>query len=240
MGVLEQIMQMRNQGRTDQEISRSLQESGVRPNDITNAFEQANIKKAVSNPENKQEQEMFTDVPPSPPSPPRRYSTPQVQELPAPQPKGEQNYEPQMQTQDYYDPQPTDYSSPAGNYDYSEAGYGSDTLIDIAEQVFSEKIKKTEKKIEKLNEFKNMGETRIENLMERVRKLEKIIDQLQIAILKKIGSYGENLNSIKKEMSMMQDSFGKVIPSLAKKHAAHKKKSKTTHHKKTHKKKHKR
>ena len=34
---------------------------------------------------------------------------------------------------------------------------------------------------------------------------------MQIAILEKVGSYGQNLDSIKKEMSMMQDSFTKMV-----------------------------
>ena len=41
------------------------------------------------------------------------------------------------------------------------------------------------------------------------------MDKLQLAILNKIGSYGKTLESIKKEMSMMQDSFGKALPGMA-------------------------
>ena len=58
-------------------------------------------------------------------------------------------------------------------------------------------------------------ETKIENISLRVKRIESISDKLQTAILEKIGSYGSNLESIKKEMSMMQDSFGKMINPLA-------------------------
>jgi hypothetical protein len=68
-----------------------------------------------------------------------------------------------------------------------------------------------------------MLQTKMENLSERVKKIENIIDKLQIAILEKIGSYGGNLESIKKEMSMMQDSFSKVI-SHRRERKSHKKK----------------
>ena len=37
------------------------------------------------------------------------------------------------------------------------------------------------------------------------------MDKLQLAILDKVGSYGKNLDIVKKEMQMMQDSFGKVM-----------------------------
>jgi hypothetical protein len=51
----------------------------------------------------------------------------------------------------------------------------------------------------------------MENISDRLKKIETIIDKLQIAILEKVGSYGKNLEGIKKEMSMMQDSFSKMI-----------------------------
>ena len=43
-----------------------------------------------------------------------------------------------------------------------------------------------------------------------MKRIESIIDKLQSSILEKVGSYGSNLDSIKKEMSMMQDSFGRI------------------------------
>ena len=68
--------------------------------------------------------------------------------------------------------------------------------------------------LDSLGEFKTLSESQIKSFEERLKKLEAIIDQLQISILEKIGSYGKNLDTIKREMSMMQDSFGKVINPL--------------------------
>ena len=45
--------------------------------------------------------------------------------------------------------------------------------------------------------------------------MESIIDRLQASILEKIGSYGQDLDSMRKEMSMMQNSFGKMINQVA-------------------------
>ena len=55
-----------------------------------------------------------------------------------------------------------------------------------------------------------MAKPKIEDLNERIRKIENIIDKLQVAIIEKVGSYQDTLGSIKKEMSMMQDSIGKI------------------------------
>jgi len=42
-----------------------------------------------------------------------------------------------------------------------------------------------------------------------------------MAILQKVGSYGNTLQSIRKEMSMMQDSFGKMASSTVQRHVRH-------------------
>jgi hypothetical protein len=44
--------------------------------------------------------------------------------------------------------------------------------------------------------------------------MENVFDKLQITILEKIGSYGQNLENIKKEMEMMQNSFSKIVEPL--------------------------
>lgn len=91
-------------------------------------------------------------------------------------------------------------------------------MMEISEQVFSEKIKKIEKPLDSLNEFKTITETKLKIMEEKLQRIEMIIDKLQISILDKVGSYGNSLNSIKKEMEMMQSSFGKIVNSSVEKY----------------------
>ena len=137
-----------------------------------------------------------------------------------PQPGVEQGYN-QGYGQDYTGQ--TGYSEeyyPQEGYgqDYGSYGGGTDTMIEIAEQVFSEKIRKIQKQLEDLNEFKTLAETKLTNATTRLKRIEETMDKLQMAILEKVGSYGRGLDSIKKEMSMMQSSFSKTLPVLAAKH----------------------
>lgn len=97
------------------------------------------------------------------------------------------------------------------SYDYAAGSSDTGTLIDIAEQVLSEKTKKIHNQLDDLNEFKSLAENSLKSFEERLKRIEAVLDQLQISILEKIGSYGKNLDSIKREMGMMQDSFGKVV-----------------------------
>ena len=78
-------------------------------------------------------------------------------------------------------------------------------------------MQKMQKQVEEFSEFRALAESKIENLSERTKRMETMIDKLQIAILEKIGSYGGKLDSVKKEMSMMQESFSKIINPLAEK-----------------------
>jgi hypothetical protein len=205
MGVLEQITQMKNQGIPDDEIVSSLQEQGASPKEINDALSQSQIKNAVAG-----EEEMYGQ----PPAPEQQY-----QEMPELPQADQETYAPQ--SQGYDQPQETYAQDNYGGYP-SETGMDSNTMIEIAEQVFSEKIKKIQKQTDILSEFRTLGISQIENVSERLKRMETTIDKLQIAILDKVGSYGDNLNSIKKEMSMMQDSFGKVVNQAVKGHHAHK------------------
>mgnify|MGYP001579843144 CR=1 FL=1 len=196
MGVLDSIIQMRRQGIPDEEIISRLREQGFSPKEINDALSHSEIKDAVSR-ENRE------DVP----VPGEDVYTPQ-----APQ----QGYSPQEQpaTQEYY-PQENYYSQ--GGY-AQPAGINSDTIVEISEQVFEEKSKKMKKSVDELNEFKSISQAKIENALDRIKRIEAVIDKLQISILEKIGSYGSNLEGIKKEMSMMQDSFGKMVGRTAERH----------------------
>ena len=57
---------------------------------------------------------------------------------------------------------------------------------------------------------------RIDNIDDRLKKIEEVIDLLQKAIINKIGSFGDNIEQIKEEMGMMQESFSKALPNMPK------------------------
>lgn len=242
MGVLDQVNQLRREGMKDQEIVMKLQEDGVSPNSINEAFNQLRVKRAVS-------EENY----PEPPTPmqqkqPGQFYTPRtkdIEELP-------EEFEDVSMDENYYSPQeavpaqPRGYPASSGQqqqeyypqqYNYDEyspqpsSATDTDTVIEIAEQVFSEKTKAMQKQLDMLTEFATLAENKIENNTERIKRIERVIDNLQIKILEKVGSYGENLDGVKKEMTMMQESFSKILPELAK-IQEHKTHTSHEHHKK--------
>ncbi|MFH1326590.1 MAG: hypothetical protein ABIH59_00495 [archaeon] len=235
MGILNQVTQMKSQGMTNQQIVNNLQEQGISPKEIQDAIGQAQIKRAVTGTNTEGMQQSIMNQEPMQEAPMPISDTMQEPMFTAQQPTETfpaetpyQGQDPYAQ-QDYYSQQPADTYNQQDYYSqqdpYSQEGYGystggsdTTTLIEISEQVFSDKIKKVEKLLDSLNEFKTLTDTKVKAFETRLKRIETTIDQLQLSILEKIGSYGKNLSSIKKEMSMMQDSFGKIInPILDKK-----------------------
>ncbi len=222
MGVLDQVIQMREQGFPDQDIVSQLQEQGINPRTINDALNQANIKNAVGG---------MDEIPQG-----MQYNAEDV-----PIPQGQERYQPQGQyspssqeyADDVYMPQAQSTPTPGRSeeYTYQEQPYSggsgyaggtdADTMIEIAQQVFSEKIKKIQVQLEDLNEFRTIYQTRVDGIYERLKKVESTMDRLQSAILEKVGSYGQGIESVKKELSMMQDTYGKIVDAISEKHHAH-------------------
>lgn len=217
MGNLEKVMQMKIQGFSENEIAKQLQSEGVSPKEISDAINQSKIKQAVAGfneePEEMQPSMMGTAL--------SEYNLPSPkQNIPSPNFQEQAEYVPQesQYQQEDYPPQENYSQQNYQNYP-QEQGYGgypqtsessADSIIEISEQVFSEKIKNFQKQMTELIEFKTISQTKLENIEERLRRMEKMFDQLQISIIEKVGSYGKNLDYLKKEVEMVEDSFSKI------------------------------
>jgi len=206
MTILEQVTQMTNQGLPREEIVKKLQDQGIAPKAINDAFSQTEIKAAVSNEQNYDNYEI---------SPPKQQQFSQgpvrTQEV-----SNDDMYEPQAPQEEDYSPQ-GEFSQYQEEGSYS-SGTDTNTIIEVSEQVFSEKIENIAKQVDDFSEFKSLAEAKLDSLSERVKRIELIIDNLQLSILEKVGSYGNNLENVKKEMSMMQNSFSKMVNPIARHH----------------------
>ena len=238
MTVLEKVLELKRMGIPNPEIEIRLKNEGISPMEISDAMNQSKIKEAVSGEEKfskkgmipsimggTQEEEnaskgenegFYTPAPPQkkhPKSmesqnyedyPPAPYGEPQ-----APSPRQSysytQNYESRMPEEEYYENEPE-------SENYGPEGYemNSDTMIEVAEQVFSEKIKKFEDELGKIKEFKNISAPLLESINERLKRIEHNFDKMQIAILERVSSFGKNIDSLKKEVEMVEDSFEKL------------------------------
>ena len=155
--------------------------------------------------------------PPPQTQPVQSFQPPAPTQMPAGIPPPEQPLEqfPQVPTQETTEGA---YGYPAYQEypDYEYPAQPSDTgmITEIAEQIVNENLQKTEKQLSEIKRFKIEAGGRINNINERLRRIEVIIDRLQTSIINKIGDYGKDVSDLKKEMETTQDSFSKILNPL--------------------------
>lgn len=209
MTILERVLELKKTGIPDSEIIKKLKNEGIHPMEISDAMNQSKIKEAVSG-----EDEYST-----------RGMVPSIM--------GGESYEGASQRDEVYSPSSSpqeeedyqNYSSQENgsypeeeyeeNYSPNEFSTGgnlmsSETMIEVAEQVFSEKIKKIESDLKSIKEFKTLAIPEIKDMDERLKRMERQFDKMQIAILERVGQFGKNLDSVKKEVEMVEESFEKM------------------------------
>jgi len=226
MATLERVIQMKQQGMSDSEIVGSLRQEGVSPKEISEILSQSNIKLALNqenspgmgNQDNQMESSMqqsimgssnqmapqipvdeqgFTDYSANSSPPPQDT---QAQELPGNPEQTYQEYYPEYQQQ-YQEYQP-------------QQSLDIETVNDIAEQLIEEKTEKLDKQISGFTKFKEELQFDVEKMNERLTKIEVKFDELQMAIIKRIGEYGRDIGNISKEMHITQESFSKILDPL--------------------------
>lgn len=141
-----------------------------------------------------------------------------------------QEYAAQGQQQQGYSSQDQQQQGPPGVDAYS--GYPSyqpyqetmstDLITEISDQVVSERLSYLQDKMEKALSFRTVADAKINALDERLKRIEKIIDKLQLSILQKVGEYVTDVRDIKRELGEDRKSF-KALHGH-RKHSSHKKK----------------
>jgi hypothetical protein len=130
-----------------------------------------------------------------------------------PQSYSQNTYSQNSYPQDNYYPEQPQYANPEmpeeQYYDGNTYASSTDTIIEVAEQVFAEKMKKISKEMKELTEFKTIFGTKVENLTHRLERMEKQFDKMQLAILEKVGEYGKGLDYLRKELNMVEDTVSK-------------------------------
>lgn len=89
-----------------------------------------------------------------------------------------------------------------------------ETINDIASQIVDERTRKLKEEISQFTKFRKESDNKIKDIEKRLEKIENTIEQLQTAVIRKIGDYGEDIKNISKEMKASQNSFSKILDPL--------------------------
>ena len=189
MASIEDIKLMRQEGMSESQILEYLKSKGIPSNEASDLISSAKIKEAVSGRQTDpqytvQEEDMQKSI----------YSSEDSDEQNKP--------EYAEQTQPQYE-----------NYQQYSPSINIETISEIAEQAVIEKISIVKNKMEKLAESQNLLESNLLNIDERLKRMEKIIDRLQLSILQKVGESITNIEDLKNEMMETQKTFKSLISS---------------------------
>ncbi len=190
MSALDQVIEMKSQGFSDEEIVQKLREQGISAKEIGNALAQSNVKAAVS--QNNSEPEPFDEY----------SSLPQQQSSEEQQYYNESPEQQEVQQQDFQ------------QYQNYASQLSTDTITEITEQLINDKLDQIKKRINLLSELKTEFDTKLTDLDTRLSKIEETIDKIQMSIIGKIGEFSSDIKSINKEMQSTQESFSKALNPL--------------------------
>jgi len=210
MSLVKEIGDMKNSGKSDSQIVGELRMQGFMPKDIEEGLSQFQVKNAVSQ-EYGIDSSMQRSIMSSPDVP-----VPSPSNQPAPQPdmySVAPGYDHEQQQQGYsnYAPYQAEEQQQMPQQQYYAPAANSETMSEIAEQIFDQKTGKLKNELSKIEDFRLETENKINLMRERIKRVEGIIDSLQDSIIKKIGEYGENIQDLGKDLRMTQDSFSKVV-----------------------------
>ena len=186
MASIEDIKLMRQEGMSESQILEYLKSKGIPSNEASDLISSAKIKEAVSGRQTDpqytvQEEDMQKSI----------YSSEDSDEQNKPE----------------YAEQTPQYE----NYQQYSPSINIETISEIAEQAVIEKISIVKNKMEKLAESQNLLESNLLNIDERLKRMEKIIDRLQLSILQKVGESITNIEDLKNEMMETQKTFKSLI-----------------------------
>ncbi len=199
MGTIEEIQRMQEQGASEQDIQKSLVSQGISDSEAREALAQSKIKNAVMNPAMDTSSDSSSNSQDMQPSMLARENNTGA----SAQAVSQSAYSSQEQPK---------YAYPA--YEPYTGNISSDVVNEVAEQIIVEKLSPLKDKIERALDFKNIIDTKVDYIDERLKRIERTIDRLQLSVLQKVGDYMTNVDDIKNELQETQKSFKALMPQM--------------------------
>lgn len=182
---VDQIVQLRQQGYSNNQVVEMLQRQGYGFQQIYDAMSQADLSKLSGAPIGDYGEEM------PPPPGPEAVPMPEPAPMPEAQPYA-QNY-----------PQ---YPAPAADAD--------ERISEIAEAIINEKWEELIEEVRKITEWKEKVEGNIGKLSSSVAQVKEEFSELHKGVLGKISEYDENIRDVGSELKAVEKVFKDVIPSF--------------------------
>lgn len=182
----EQVMGMRRQGLTDNQIIQSLQQQGFNSNEVLDALEFADHTPAtqdLSPPTAKLANPMENSPPPLFQNKPEPIPPPMNQPI--------QNQPPTLQ---------------------SNEPKRDEEIEELIEAIIEEKWADVEKDIDRLLDWKNGVDEKLTTIKAEIDSMKTSFDELHKAVIGKVGDYDKNILEVGSQLKAMEQVFSKVLP----------------------------
>lgn len=180
------VISMQQQGLSNNQIIEYLQRQGYTPEQVFEAMNQASVKGSVEN----MGQEIFDD------------NMQQPQQMP-----------PQGPPQQFSQPQQPPMGGMEMPMDMGQSNI-SENIERIAETIIEEKWNELSKHINKIIDWKEKTEGKINKIELQFDDLKKGFDSLHEALLGKVNEYDQNIIHLGVEIKAMEKVFQKILPTL--------------------------
>ncbi|MBU0461928.1 MAG: hypothetical protein KJ574_05060 [Nanoarchaeota archaeon] len=183
----EQILNLRAQGLSNNQIAEMLQRQGFTMPDILNGMRQADVRADVQ-PFPLKKGDIMAENPMIPPTAPP--GMPPGGMMPPPQGMGM-------------------YSPEGGEY---EEGGARERIEELAEAIIDEKWADLVENINRIIEWKEKTESRISSIETEFKAMKDSFDKLHMAVLEKVGEYDHHIQDVGTEVKALEKVFQKVLP----------------------------
>jgi hypothetical protein len=216
----EAVLNLMNQGKSNEEIIQTLQSQGYMLQQINEAINQANIKKEVQsapqggNMANEQqyqpsEEMQISEIEKEPeiPVPTPATTAAAVPEQPAQQPAPET-----------YMPSPNEMAVAAQQQPaMPQASYGPnyDDIQSLVEEIIDEKWRELMASIGDIATWKAQMADETEAIKQEILRIQSRFDNLQAAVLGKVDEYSKGITEIGSEMKALEKVFEKILEPLS-------------------------
>lgn len=186
----DQVMQLRGQGLSNNQIVQQLQQQGFSAHDIFEALNMADMKQSFAEPGGAQN--MAQPQNPMNGQPASVLGTPQQQfQQPPNMPP------PNMPPPNAPDSQDT-----------------PDDVEELIEAVIEEKWGELKRSVDKIVAWREKTDTRMTEMEQKFADLKDEFDKLHKAIIGKIGEYDKNILEVGTQLQAMEKAFSKILPTF--------------------------
>jgi hypothetical protein len=190
----EQVLNLRQQGLSNNQITETLTRQGFATNQILDAMSQADIRAQIA-PIPLQKGDRMPDNPMQQ-MPPQGYGG---YGGPMPPPQGQAPM-PAMPS-----PQDMGMLPPEGDTDVAR-------IEELAEAIIDEKWAELVENINRIIDWKDKTESRLTAIETEMKNVKENFDKLQGAVLDKVGEYDRHIQDVGTEVAALEKVFQKVLP----------------------------